>query len=85
MGSAVACARVAVEHTTRDGKARIVRQCELPLTASRVAQTIISELAVLDVTPGGLVLRQIAAGTSVDEVRARTEATIDVEHVQGSF
>jgi 3-oxoacid CoA-transferase len=76
---------VAVEHATREGKSRIVRRCTLPLTAARVAQTIITELAVIDVTPAGLLLREIAADTTLDTVRSQTEADLDVDHVQGTF
>ena len=76
---------VAVEHTTRDGKPRIVRSCTLPLTAARVAQTIITELAVMDVTPNGLALREIAADATVELVRSRTEAELDADHIRGVF
>lgn len=76
---------VAVEHVTRDGKSRLVRRCSLPLTAARVAQTIITDLAVIDVTPRGLVLREIATGLTVDEVRSRTDAELDTDHVRGTF
>jgi len=76
---------VAVEHNTRDGKSRVVDRCTLPLTAAQAAQTIITELAVIDVTPTGLVVRELAAGTSVTELQSRTEAHLDVEHVRGTF
>jgi len=76
---------VAVEHTTRDGKPRIVRRCTLPLTAARAAQTIVTELAVIDVTSNGLVLREIAADTTVDDVRSRTEAELNVDCIRGTF
>jgi 3-oxoacid CoA-transferase len=76
---------VAVEHGTPDGKSRIVRRCTLPLTAARVAQAIISELAVIDVTPAGLVVREIAGDTTLDVLRARTAAELDVDHIRGTF
>lgn len=76
---------VAVEHATRDGKPRIVRRCTLPLTAAGAAQVIITELAVIDVTPGGLVLRELAADTTVDEVRSHTDAELNVDRVRGTF
>jgi 3-oxoacid CoA-transferase len=74
-----------IEHATRDGKPRIVRRCSLPLTAGGVVQTIITERAVIDVTAGGLVLREIASDTSLDEIRALTDAALDTEHVRGTF
>jgi len=76
---------VAVEHTTREGKSRVVPRCALPLTAARVVKTIITELAVIDVTPDGLRLREIAADTTVDDVRRQTEAALDVDHIRGTF
>jgi 3-oxoacid CoA-transferase len=76
---------VAVEHNTRDGKPRIVSRCALPLTAAGVVQTIITELAVIDVTPRGLVLREIGAETTVEDVRRRTEAKLDAAHIRGTF
>jgi len=71
---------VAMEHTTRDGAPKILKRCGLPLTGAKVVDMIITELAVIQVTPSGLVLKEIAEGTSVDEVRRATEAAL---HVQG--
>lgn len=61
-------------HTDRKGTSKVVRACKLPLTAMGVVDVIVTELAVLDVTPGGLVLRELADGVTVDELRAKTEA-----------
>jgi 3-oxoacid CoA-transferase subunit B len=72
---------VVTEHVAKDGSPKIVAECDLPLTGSRVVHRIISDLAVFDVTPDGLVLRAIAPGTSIDGLRASTGAgfTVDLD------
>jgi 3-oxoacid CoA-transferase subunit B len=70
---------VAMEHTTRKKKPRIVRHCTLPLTGLNVVHRIITEMAVIDVTPQGLLLREVASDLSVDEVCRATEASLKVD------
>jgi 3-oxoacid CoA-transferase subunit B len=70
---------VAMEHTTREKKPRIVRHCTLPLTGLNVVHRIITEMAVIDVTPQGLLLREVASDLSVDEVCRATEASLKVD------
>jgi len=69
---------VAMEHTTRDGKPKILRRCTLPLTGFGVVQTIATELAWIAVTPEGLVLEEIAGGVSVEDVERATEARLTI-------
>jgi 3-oxoacid CoA-transferase subunit B len=64
---------VAMEHATRDNKPKILKRCTLPLTGVEVVDYIVTELAVLEITPEGLVLRELAADTTVEAVQALTE------------
>jgi 3-oxoacid CoA-transferase subunit B len=67
---------VLMEHVAKDGTPKIVRTCDLPLTGRRVVHRLITDLAVLDVTAAGLVLRELAPGVTADQVQAQTEPTL---------
>ena len=64
---------IAMEHATRDRQPKIVKKCTLPLTGVEVVDHIVTELAFIDVAPGGLVLKEIAPDTTIEEVQALTE------------
>jgi 3-oxoacid CoA-transferase subunit B len=69
---------VMMEHASKDGTPKVVSRCSLPLTGRRVVHRVITDLAVLDVTPSGLLLRELAPGVTVDEVQARTEPKLAI-------
>jgi 3-oxoacid CoA-transferase subunit B len=69
---------IAMEHATRENKPKILKKCTLPLTGVEVVDHIVTELAFIDVTPEGLVLREIAPETSVEEVQSLTEPRLIV-------
>jgi 3-oxoadipate CoA-transferase, beta subunit len=68
---------VCMEHTTKDGAPKIVKQCSYPLTALACVNTIVTDLAVMDVKPEGLQLREVASGWSAEEVQAVTGAVLN--------
>lgn len=68
---------LAMEHVNKNGSPKILRKCRLPLTAAHVAKTIVTDMAVIDVVPNeGLVLKEIAPGISVEDVKNQTEAPL---------
>jgi 3-oxoacid CoA-transferase B subunit len=76
---------VAMEHTTRDGGHKILKSCTLPLTGMRVVNLIATELAVIEVTSRGLVLKEIASDASVEQVKHATGAELVVPAAPGVF
>ena len=76
---------IAMEHTTKDGGHKILKKCTLPLTGMKVVNRIVTELAVIDVTPKGLVLREIANDTTLEAVLAATGANLQVADPLGRF
>ncbi len=68
-------------HTAKDGTSKILKKCTLPLTGKKVVDLVITDLAVMEVTPQGLRLRETAPGVTVDEILKSTEAELLVEEV----
>jgi 3-oxoacid CoA-transferase subunit B len=69
---------VLMDHVAKDGTHKIVRECDLPITGLKVVQRIITDLAVIDVTPDGLVLRELAPGVTLEEVVEKTGPQLTV-------
>jgi 3-oxoacid CoA-transferase subunit B len=69
---------VAMEHTTKDGRPKILKRCTLPITGLKVVESIATEMAWIKVTPAGLVLEEIAPGLTVEDVQRATEPTLAV-------
>ncbi len=69
---------VAMEHTNKNGDPKILKKCTLPLTGVKVVDTIVTEMAYIKVTPGGLVLEEIAPGLRIEDVQNATEPKLVV-------
>ena len=69
---------IAMEHTTKDGTSKILPRCTLPLTGMKVVNTIVTEMAYINVTPKGLVLEEIAPGLTAEDVQKTTAARLIV-------
>jgi len=67
---------IAMEHATKDGEPKIMKKCTLPLTGVEVVDLIVTELAVIEVTPKGLLLREVAQGVTPEQVQKVTEPTL---------
>ena len=76
---------VAMEHTTKDGGHKILKACTLPLTGVKVVNMIVTEMSVIEVTPKGLLLREIASDTDLDAVRRATGAMLHTDGTPGTF
>ncbi len=76
---------IAMEHTTKDGGHKILPSCTLPLTGVKVVNLVVTEMAVIEVTPRGLVLKEVAADTTIEAVRAATGATLHIDREPGTF
>ena len=73
---------VATEHVNKNGQSKILKECRLPLTAKAQVNMIVTEMAVMEVTPEGLELKEIAPGLTVEEVIKATEAELIVRDVK---
>jgi 3-oxoacid CoA-transferase subunit B len=67
---------ILMDHNAKDGSAKLLRECTLPLTGAGVVDDIITELGVFTIGEGGVHIKELAPGVSVDEVREKSEATI---------
>jgi 3-oxoacid CoA-transferase B subunit len=76
---------IAMEHTTKDGAPKILKKCTLPLTAVNAVDWIVTELGVMELTPDGIVLRELAPGVTVEEIQSKTEAKLIIPDKIGSM
>jgi 3-oxoacid CoA-transferase B subunit len=76
---------IAMEHTTKDGAPKILKKCTLPLTAVNCVDWIVTELGVMEMTKDGIVLRELAAGVTVEDIQSKTEATLIIPDKIGTM
>jgi len=69
---------IAMEHTTKEGAPKILKKCTLPLTGMKVVNTIVTEMALINVTPKGLVLEEVVPGVNAEDVQKATEARLTI-------
>jgi len=76
---------IAMEHTTKEGKPKILKSCTLPLTAANEVDYIVTELGVMEVTKDGILLRELTPGITVEEIQAKTEAKLIIPEKIGTM
>lgn len=76
---------IAMEHTTKDGAPKILKNCSLPLTAVNVVDYIVTELGVMEVTDEGIVLKELAPGVTVEDIQSKTEAQLIIPNNVGTM
>jgi 3-oxoacid CoA-transferase subunit B len=76
---------VAMEHTTRDGRPKILKKCSLPLTGTRVVHAIVTELALIEITAKGLLVKELAPGVTFEEVQKHSEPELKVVADPGTY
>jgi 3-oxoacid CoA-transferase subunit B len=70
---------VAMSHTNRKGQSKLLRQCSLPLTGVKCVKKVVTNMAVLDITPNGFELLERAPGVSLEEIQAATEGRLIID------
>jgi 3-oxoacid CoA-transferase subunit B len=76
---------VAMEHTTRDGRPKILKKCSLPLTGTRVVHAIVTELAMMEITAEGFLVKELAPGVTFEEVQKHSEPELKVVSSPGTY
>ncbi|HXH49249.1 MAG TPA: CoA transferase subunit B [Terriglobia bacterium] len=76
---------VAMEHTTRDGRPKILKKCSLPLTGTRVVHAIVTELAMMEITAEGLLVEELAPGVTFEEVQRHSEPELKLVSNPGTY
>lgn len=76
---------IAMEHASKDGKPKILKQCNLPLTAANEVDYIVTEMGYMEVTKQGIVLRELAPGVTVKDIQEKTEVTLIIPDEIGTM